>query len=284
MPDVSVLICTKNRPESIKELLEALNKQTYDDFEVVIIDDSDRKIFKKIEKNITLVKPMEHIYRGGGGGRVSALNYGIRKCSGEIIAFTDDDCLPSPDWIQNAVKYFVSNEIIGIEGLITSNIDPSKYRTYKILTNKRFLSGKECLYDGFMTANMFYRKAVLNKIGGFDEKFEPFLREDSDLAWRAMKHGKIIFAKDVIVFHPAITGKSFNPMHYMNDAYLFYKHPKEYIEYFKSQYLFKEFWYWVYLIKGAKKFNVYIPIYKLAMLTPLIAMKKLIRRYRKKWY
>ncbi len=54
---------------------------------------------------------------------------------------------------------------------------------------------------GFMTANMFYRRDLLRRVEGFDERFHDF-REDTDLAWRVMEFGEIPHARDVVVFHP----------------------------------------------------------------------------------
>jgi len=286
MSHVSVVVATKNRSDSLRKLLHALVNQTYQDFDVAIIDDGsepghaekNRDYCNCASKNIS-VKYFHRKAAGVGAAR----NYGISKCTGEIIACTDDDCLPSRDWISNAIKYFDDSRIAGIEGLIISDVDPSQHRRYKIVSNERFLRGKRCFYAGFMTANMFYRRSIVEKVGGFDEKFRLPLRDDSDIAWRILKHGEIPFASDVIVLHPAKKRQRFDPIHYMNDAYLFHKHPTEFIEFFKAQPLLIDPRYWFYVIKGARKFHVRVPVWRLAAIKLELALKRLRRgKHRRK--
>ena len=284
---VSVVVATKNRSDSLRKLLHRLVNQTYQDFDVAIIDDGsepghaekNRDYCNCASKNISV-----KYFHTKAAGVAAARNYGISKCTGEIIACTDDDCLPSHDWISSAIKYFDDSRIAGIEGLIISDVDPSQHGRYKIVSNERFLSGKSCFYAGFMTANMFYRRSVLEKVGGFDEKFRLPFREDSDIAWRVLKHGQIPFASDVVVLHPAKKHHRWDPLlHYVNDAYLLHKHPTEFIELFKSQPLLIDPRYWFYVIKGARKFHVHVPVWRLAAIKLELALKRLRRgKHRRK--
>ena len=83
--------------------------------------------------------------------------------------------------------------LAGLEGRIRSDkLGDPKWRT---------VSNIDFEGIGFMTANMFYRRDLLQTVGGFDERFHDF-REDTDLAWRVMEFGDIPHARDVVVFHP----------------------------------------------------------------------------------
>lgn len=132
-----------------------------------------------------------------------ARNFGIDVAKSPIIAFTDDDCIPDDNWLEEGVKYFKNPQIVGIEGLIYSEQKGDvTHRSPQTLERKNELvRGK--------TANMFYGKKILQEIDGFDERFEVLIsrgrigfRGDTDLAWRMEKYGKIPFGKDVKVYHP----------------------------------------------------------------------------------
>jgi len=106
MPKVSVVIPTYRRPDSLKRLLDKLEHQTFKDFEVIVIVDGDRETFEALS-DIKGKKPypikLEIIPNSGCN---IARNRGIELAEGEIIAFTDDDCIPDDDWLENGVKYF----------------------------------------------------------------------------------------------------------------------------------------------------------------------------------
>ncbi|NAS88923.1 hypothetical protein C4E24_04195 [ANME-1 cluster archaeon AG-394-G21] len=132
----------------------------------------------------------------------AARNKGISLAESTIIAFTDDDCIPDNDWLKNGITHFENSNIVGIEGVIYSNEKGNVVqRTPQILKPSNFVHGR--------TANMFYRREILKKVGGFDERFVITTprgkighRGDTDLAWRVQNYGKIPFASDVKVFHP----------------------------------------------------------------------------------
>lgn len=230
MVKVSVIIAAYRRDKELDRLLDALKKQTFEDFEVVIVHDgpTDHKP-KKYPFGVVYAVNSKNI------GKCATMNRAIKSASGEVIAQTDDDCIPDKDWLEKGVKYFENKNVVGVEGLIyTDHYDDTKYRT---VHNLYYLKGKRNKYVGFIGCNMFFRTSTLRGIGGYDERFKPYFREDSDLAWRMLKKGRIPFAKEVKVFHPAhLKEKSrteeqdkFRWGLYVNDALLFKKHPWGYI-------------------------------------------------------
>jgi GT2 family glycosyltransferase len=157
---------------------------------------------------------------------------------GEILAFIDDDCIPSQNWLLNARQYFARPRVVGIEGLIGSDHfgDPN----YRPVSN----IGSEGI--GFMTANLLVRSAVFQYLGGFDLQFDrPHFREDTDFGWRMLDLGEVPYASDVSVFHPAqkreIERESFEARahFFVKDALLCEKHPERYriLCEFEQQYL-----------------------------------------------
>lgn len=88
-----------------------------------------------------------------------------------------------------------------------------------------------------MTANLLLRREVLESLGGFDERFEhPHYREDTDLGWRALAYGRIPFARDVAVVHPAHDKRvaresdAERSRFFVHDPLLYFKHPRRYVE------------------------------------------------------
>ncbi len=112
-PTVSIIINTYNRGAHLKRLLDALARQTYDNFEVIVVNgpspDHTKDVIREYRKAIRSYKcPVVNL-------SVSR-NIGIRKAAGEIIAFIDDDAVSQDTrWIENAVQHFEDDKV-GIAG------------------------------------------------------------------------------------------------------------------------------------------------------------------------
>ncbi|OGD66824.1 hypothetical protein A3F08_00395 [Candidatus Berkelbacteria bacterium RIFCSPHIGHO2_12_FULL_36_9] len=137
-------------------------------------------------------------------------NLGVKKATGEIIAFLDDDAYPKPDWLKFALIHFADKNIIGVGGpAITPDSDSTLQKASAAVfesfigggsTRKRYLSvGKKCLVDDWPSVNLLVRRNVFLKTNGFDEKFWP--GEDTKLCLELIKYGKIIYEPNAIVYH-----------------------------------------------------------------------------------
>ncbi|MFM6756618.1 MAG: glycosyltransferase, partial [Dolichospermum sp.] len=199
-------------------------------------------------------------------GAVIARNTASYYARGKVLAFTDDDCQPKPDWLENSIKYFENNDVVGVEGLIIS--DKLKDDNYRSVTNLGFEG------IGFMTANLLVRREIFMAIDGFDESFDnPHFREDTDLGWRICDYGQLPFAEDVCVFHPphlrTDKGESSAERNqfFEKDVLLMQKHPERYRELFfmESHYKntpgFRE-----NFLRGIKKYNVEVDKFYLDIL------------------
>jgi len=133
----------------------------------------------------------------------AARNQGIRASTGEIIAFTDGDCRPESDWLENLVKPFVeleigisAGEILALPGKTILEQHADRQNT---LSQKHTLAHPFCPYG--QTANLAVRRLVLQQIG----LFRPYLTSggDADLCWRILRETsyKMYFAENAIVRH-----------------------------------------------------------------------------------
>jgi cellulose synthase/poly-beta-1,6-N-acetylglucosamine synthase-like glycosyltransferase len=204
-PAVSVVVPTCGRPELLARCLEALSRQTLDArlFEIIVVDDSRTR-----------------------HGPAVARNRGWRRARGEIVAFTDDDTEPRPDWLASGLRAF-RDDVEAVSGRVLMPVPevPSDYER-----DARGLERGE-----FVTANCFCRRRILEEVGGFDERFRLAWREDSDLQFRLLRAGaRIVRAPDAVVIHPvrpAPWGVSIRQQRkVMFDALLYKKHRKLYRE------------------------------------------------------
>jgi hypothetical protein len=151
---------------------------------------------------------------------------GWRAAGAPIIAFTDDDTLPDPGWLTaGAGTLERDTELAAVTGRVIVPLPP---RPTDYQRNESGLEGAE-----FVTANCFCRRAILEKLGGFDERFKSAWREDSDLHFRLLESGaKLTKAPAAVVIHPvrpAPWGVSLRMQRKsLFDALLYKKHPALY--------------------------------------------------------
>jgi len=233
-PFVSVVVPTYNRRCALKKTLHSLFRQDYphDRFEIIVVDDCSSDDTDKIVTSITHLSPVElkyvcaHSNMGPGASR----NLGIRKARGEIIAFADGDIIPCSSWLSNGLQPFMQSPLIGgVEGMTVPH-DEGRITPFTHMTANT-TGGR------FPTCNMFYRKKVLEIVGGFDESFydrgsKVHFREDLDTAIAVMRRGfNIPFASGALASHPPHDPYMRRPIdlakRYFHDPRLMQKHPRK---------------------------------------------------------
>jgi cellulose synthase/poly-beta-1,6-N-acetylglucosamine synthase-like glycosyltransferase len=169
------------------------------------------------------------LYRATSGrcGPAAARNLGWKMASGEIIAFTDDDCIPEPDWLSNGLSAFVDG-VAGVSGrtVVPLPQNPTDYE----------LNATALQRSDFITANCFYRRKVLEEVGGFDERFATAWREDSDLYFTIRERNySLAWASGAVVVHPVRPEKWGSSLRQQRksfyNALLYKKHPQLYWRY-----------------------------------------------------
>ena len=195
--EVSVIVPVHNRSNELKECLHALSVQDYskDRFEIIICDDgSTENLSDAVEYARNLGIALVYV-RQERKGPASARNLGILQAHGSIIAMTDSDTLPNPNWLKNLCAALnESPKAVGVEGMVSSLNDLEFIPLSEGPTNK---SGKV-----YLTCNCAYRREVLFQIGGFDETFPYPAYEDVELAAQVKTIGPILWQPDALVIHP----------------------------------------------------------------------------------
>jgi glycosyltransferase involved in cell wall biosynthesis len=196
MPDVSLVICTRNRVESLRRCVEAaLATVGHSTFELVIVDNASTDGTAEYLSNLTLTRtrvPIKVVFEPTPGqGR--AHNTGWRASSGDIIAFTDDDCYVAPNFI-DAVKASFADPNIGFVGGRVLLYDPTDDEmTTVCLERTLYLEPYTFIPAGCVIgANLAFRRTALEQIGGFDERTgagTPFPVDDVVAAAKAVWNG-----------------------------------------------------------------------------------------------
>src|SRR6476661_4397128 len=209
-PQVSVVVPVYNGEGDLPDLIECLRSETYPPHRVeyLIVDNNSRDRTSTIletfsdsgrERDINI----RHLTENQIQSSYAARNQGIRASTGEIIAFTDADCRPESDWLENLVKPFVdlevgisAGEILALPGKTILEQHAERQNT---LSQKHTLAHPFCAYG--QTANLAVRKQVLETVG----LFRPYLTSggDADLCWRILRETsyKMYFAENAIVRH-----------------------------------------------------------------------------------
>tara|TARA_B100001287_G_C22675170_1_gene527282 strand:+ start:333 stop:1178 length:846 start_codon:yes stop_codon:yes gene_type:complete len=198
---VSVIIPTYKDTDLLKLCINGLKKQSYPSnlFEVIIINNDPNNesldVDANLPKNFNIISEKKI-------GSYAARNTGIINSKGQILAFTDADCIPREDWILNAVELIQkgAQRVAGRVQLFykSNNLTPSENyeKVYAFDQRENAIKGKS------VTANMITLKKYFNDIGMFDERL--FSGGDMEWSLRAFRNKiSIRYAHNVIVDHPA---------------------------------------------------------------------------------
>lgn len=200
---VSVVVPTHERPDLLFRCLEALARQSIgpDTYEVIVVDDGSpggatRRIVEA--HGISSAVSVRYLRHDSPRGPAAARNTGWQAARGEIIAFTDDDTVPDIHWLERGLAAMDGGrgEADGVMGRIVVPL-PAQPTDHELDT-----AGLETAE--FATANVFYRRDALDRVGGFDERFRAAWREDADLYFTLLEEGATLRrAPEAVVVHPA---------------------------------------------------------------------------------
>lgn len=207
-PLISVIIPTYNRDEPLLETFRSLFRSDYPRFEIIVVDQSDKK-FPKKEKFLVQHKKQIRYFSGLLPNASAARNFGVKKAKGEILLFVDDDVECTSRLVAAHVKNYKDDQVGAVVGRIITpgqKLEENNKNVGRITPWGNFISGfsSKILQEVMtvITCNASWRRDVFEKIGGFDENFTGPIREDSDLSLRTRKAGyKIFFDPTAEVVH-----------------------------------------------------------------------------------
>jgi glycosyltransferase involved in cell wall biosynthesis len=194
LPFIEVVVPTRNRAALLRRALDSLLAQNYppERYGVIVVDDaSTDDTWPELQAIVARDRRVRAL-RVEHRGPYSARNEGWRAGSGDIVAFTDDDCVADPDWLKGIAAGFAGRDILGLQG---RTVTLSELKTP--LTHQVVVSRPNTLYE---TCNIAYRRDALISVGGFEPDL--FYTADSMLGAAVSALGAIAFALDMVVVHP----------------------------------------------------------------------------------
>jgi GT2 family glycosyltransferase len=226
-PKVSVVVCAYNAERTMSPCLASLEKLTYPNYEVIVVNDGSTDSTREIAERYEYIRLINQENKGLSAAR----NIGIAAATGEIIAFTDSDCVADPDWLTYLVATFLRSGRLAVGGpnfpppedaLVPSAVAVSPGGPTHVLLNDE-------VAEHIPGCNMAFRKSALEEINAFDPVFRA-AGDDVDLCWRLQNQGyQIGFSPAAVVWHfRRNTVKA-----YLNqqrgygkaEAQLYFKHP-----------------------------------------------------------
>jgi glycosyltransferase involved in cell wall biosynthesis len=206
-PRISVIVPARDASATLSRTLAGLSKQTVDSgFEVIVVDNGSVDETARIAEESGVADRVIRRARGEGAG--AARNDGVAASRGEVLAFIDSDCEPSPAWLAEGLRSIAEADIVA--GAVT----PPPGEVPGPFDRTLWVTREHGLYE---TANLFVRREWFDRLDGFhdwipEEEGEsraatrPF-GEDVWFAWRARRLGaRTAFAENAAVYHAVLPG------------------------------------------------------------------------------
>ncbi|MGH7877954.1 MAG: glycosyltransferase, partial [Candidatus Binataceae bacterium] len=198
-PMVSVVVCAYNAERTMLACLESLRELDYPNYEVIVVDDGSRDRTAEIAAEF----PEFRLIRQPNKGLGVARNVGMQAARGELIAYTDSDCVVDPHWLSLMVRAIVANGFDGCggpnyaphePGWVEGAVAASPGAPCHVLTS-------DDRAEHLAGCNMVFRKTALLELGGFDPQFTA-AGDDVDICWRMLDAGLTLgFCPAAFVWH-----------------------------------------------------------------------------------
>jgi glycosyltransferase involved in cell wall biosynthesis len=210
---VSVVMCTCDRPDTIEKAIRSVVEQDYPSFDLIVIDQSSGGETRQIVERLMTAHPQLCYRHLDEVGLSRAYNAGVRATTGELLAFTDDDCVAPANWLATIARIFAAesdvdliygqvllpSELVKAEGV--DGVTPSLP-----IMGRRRMNRREGFQVFGMGANFAMRRALFDRAGEFDEMLGgggPLKSaQDFDYTYRVYRcGGTILLDPEVIVYH-----------------------------------------------------------------------------------
>lgn len=236
LPKVSIIIPTYNRALLLKKAIESVLKQTFKDYEIIVVDDGSTDNTREIVHSYSLPK-IKYIYQENKG-RSNARNKALKIAKGQYIAYLDSDDMFLPDKLERQISILEVERDVGMvytSARVFDEDDNELFRQDK-LGNKRlyyeatdsgWIYNKVAFYfpQTIILPSVMVRSEIQKKVGDFDENLDRF--EDTDMWRRISKECKIFAIKEPLcIIRQHSDNKMENPkdvfksmMHYINKIF-----------------------------------------------------------------
>ncbi len=232
LPKISVIICTRNGADRLPLCLKAAKALAYPDFEVIVVNDGSSDSTKDLLDRMDGIRVL-HLE---ASGLSLARNRGAAEASGEIFAFTDDDCEVDQHWLTELARIFTTTSHAAVGG---PNLSPDPDGLALALTTAApgapthvMLSDREA--EHLPGCNIAVRREAFERVEGFDEIFHT-AGDDVDFCWKLRDEEMTLgFSPGAFVWHH----RRATPWRYLKqqmgyghaEALLFKKHPHRFGE------------------------------------------------------
>lgn len=199
-PMVSVIVPAYNAQRTVGSCLDALSAQDYpkERYEIIVVDDG------SVDSTADVIRryPVKYIYQTNSGP-ATARNAGAFASSGEVILFTDSDCVPDRNWISEMVRPFEDPAVAAVKGAYRTEQKSIVARFAQLEFEERFeLLKKASSIDMIDTYSAGFRAGLFRGMKGFDTSFPEANNEDTELSYRFAKAGhRMVFNPKAIVRH-----------------------------------------------------------------------------------
>jgi GT2 family glycosyltransferase len=197
---ISIIIPTFNGASRIGNCLDALLKQTPGrDVDILVVNDGSTDNTAEVVRGY----PGVRLINQRNAGPAAARNRGALEARGTLLLFTDDDCVPMPDWLDAMLKPFDDPEVVGAKGIYRTRQKRLAARFVQIEYEDRYrlMAHLDCI-DFIDTYSAAFRRDRFLEMAGYDTSFPVACAEDIELSYRMSARGwKMKFAPAAIVCH-----------------------------------------------------------------------------------
>ena len=202
--ETSVIVTSYNQPRTLALVLEGLKLQDEPDFEVVVADDGSAQPTRDLVDAYAAEAPFDLRFvtqEDLGFRKAKALNNGVRAAKGRHLLFLDGDCIPQPSWVRRNLEALRGGADYAVAGYVLLSLEETDAMTVekvRSLEYLRFATPEALKYSHnvhrrnvvrrltfrgpkILGGNFAARREALEHINGFDENFDGFSKEDSDL-------------------------------------------------------------------------------------------------------
>jgi glycosyltransferase involved in cell wall biosynthesis len=198
-PSVSIIVCSYNGAKTLAACLESLSKLNYPDYEVILVDDGSTDDTAYIAAQFPSVCYIHQINQGLSNAR----NTGAAAAKGEVLVYTDSDCMADVDWLYYLIGTLVSGEYAGVGG---PNVPPPAKNWVQACVaaapgGPSHVLLTDTVAEHIPGCNMAFYRWAFENVGGFDPEYRK-AGDDVDFCWRIQQAGGVIaFSPAAVVWH-----------------------------------------------------------------------------------